>query len=62
MFICKICGRQVGPRERMHKVVTKRRRKVYSEGIQGWEIVREVPACVECAEAHRENSADEIDE
>ena len=53
MFICKRCGQQTSPGEKMHKLVTKKRKKFYSIGIIGWEIIKEIPVCKNCMELCR---------
>lgn len=48
MFTCQKCGRTVGPRVPMNKLVVKKRKKTYPEGTTGYETVKELSVCKEC--------------
>jgi hypothetical protein len=53
MFNCAFCKKPQPPGTRVTKVVIERREKQYPDvgtrGGKGWEIVKEVDACVACA-------------
>jgi hypothetical protein len=49
MYKCAFCNEDVS--HRMQRVVVETRKREYSGGFFGWEIVRELPACSSCAPA-----------
>lgn len=51
MFKCNFCHRNIGPRISPIPIVTQRRRRTYPNGSIGWEIVKELNACQDCADS-----------
>lgn len=68
MFICSFDGKAHGPSKKLNKVVVEVRKRAYyveykkeneegekeviTKNTTGWEIVREVDACDDCASKH----------
>ena len=61
MYLCKRCGRTTVSGEKMERIVTETRNKVYMgitkrghefEAGRGWEIVKEIAVCIKCYKAH----------
>ena len=53
-YRCQNCGKQVPPSTQAIRVVTEVRRKEYSKGRLGTEIVTEKAVCVSCSVNMRE--------
>lgn len=49
MFICENCGRVTNSREKMTRKVVETREKEYPNGGKGFETVREIALCENCA-------------
>ena len=53
MYRCDKCHEVTKPGERVNKIVEEKRDKVYEyDGViigKGWEVVREIKVCAECA-------------
>lgn len=52
MFICEQCKKQTAAREKQFKKVIDSRPKRYSNGGEGWEIVKEISVCNKCVETN----------
>lgn len=57
MFKCALCHNVIGPKTKATKLVTKTRPATYYNNVkgkevitEGWEIVKEILICPECAE------------
>ena len=50
MMRCQQCKKVTAPREKTARKVIKTRKKVYPNGSEGWEIVKEIQVCKECKE------------
>ena len=57
MYKCERCGQSTAPGDKMEKIVTETRSKVYMaknkrgreyEAGRGWEIVKEIAVCPQC--------------
>lgn len=48
MFICKKCGKNSEPKEKMTKVAVQIRQRKYPNGSTGVEIVKEIGVCSKC--------------
>lgn len=57
MFVCEKCKKQTEHKEKQFKIVVQIRQVVYPDcGTAGWEIVKELKVCKECADAvHKTN-------
>jgi len=52
MFICERCNRITKPYEKQYKIVVQARETFYPESeTTGWEIIKEINVCKECADA-----------
>ncbi len=48
MFTCYYCGKTTKPKEEPTTIITEMRKRIYSCGSEGWEIVKEKSACPSC--------------
>lgn len=48
MYKCEKCNKQVQANVPERKVVTEKRDVKYSNGSEGWEIVKEIRVCPDC--------------